>query len=512
MITSLKVLIRYLGVFIEKTLLNRHASINIAPLNPGVMKKYFFSLLCIFLCSLPLHAQDVWDLERCIREALDKNLTIEQIKLNKLGYDVTGKQLRRERIPSLNVSSDFGLTVGRVVNPTTNDFETENSLYQSIGVGTGVTLFNGGRINKSVRQNDFYVEASEMDIQQAEEDLALNVALTYLNLLFAYENEEIAKDRVKLTQDNLDNLDKLIAAGTRPENDRYDILSQLAVDEQALITATNNIEINLLALKQHMLMEPDFPLVIDRPVIDITNLEPLENQEFATVYETALTNQAQIKAAELRQEANELGIGIAKSGRIPTLSIGGNLGTNWSNLGQAPTGFYTQRITQPGVFIDGNPALFQVDQIVPTNFADIPYIDQLDQNIGYGWGATLSIPILNNYSAQAQVERAKINVINADIETEQIKQTLKTNIQNALASAKAARKALEGAEVSAQAAQIALDNADRKNTLGAISNFDYLSARNRRDAAENNLLIARYDYYFQIQVIEYYLGRGIRLE
>jgi outer membrane protein TolC len=81
-----------------------------------------------------------------------------------------------------------------------------------------------------------------------------------------------------------------------------------------------------------------------------------------------------------------------------------------------------------------------------------------------------------------------------------------------LASARAARKALEGAEVSAKAAQIALDNADRKAALGSISNFDYLSARNRRDAAENNLLIARYDYYFQIQVIEYYLGRGIRLE
>jgi outer membrane protein len=507
-----KVLIRYLEVLIEKTFPDHHTSFNIVPSNPGVMKKSLFSLLCISFCSFTLHAQNTWDLERCIREALDKNLTIEQIKLNKLGYDINGKQLRRERIPSLNVSSDFGFTVGRVINPATNDFETENSLYQSIGVGTGLMLYNGGRISRSVRQNDIYVDAAEKDIQQAEEDLALNVALSYLNLLFAYENEEIAKARVKLTQDQLDNLDKMIQAGTRPENDRYDILSQLAVDEQSLITATNNIESNLLALKQHMLMEPDFPLVIDRPVIDITNLEPLENQSFEVVYETALTNQAQIKAAELRQEANELGIGIAKAGRIPSLSFGGNLGTNWSNLGKAPTGYYTERITQPGVYIDGNPALFQVDEIIPTNYADVPYAEQLDQNLGYGWGATLSIPILNNYSAQASVERAKINVINADIETEKIKQTLKTNIQNALASARAARKALEGAEVSAKAAQIALDNADRRAALGSISNFDYLSTRNRRDAAENNLLIARYDYYFQIQVIEYYLGRGIRLE
>ena len=69
MITSHKVLIRYLGVFIEKTLLNRHASINIAPLNPGVMKKSIFPILCIFLCSLAVHAQETWGLERCIVEA-----------------------------------------------------------------------------------------------------------------------------------------------------------------------------------------------------------------------------------------------------------------------------------------------------------------------------------------------------------------------------------------------------------------------------------------------------------
>lgn len=510
--TSPKLLIRYFKGFIEKTFPNLHSSFNIAPLKPDVMKKYFFSLLCISLCSLNLHAQDTWSLERCVREALDKNLTIEQIKLNKLTYDINGKQARRERIPTFNLSSDFGFTVGRVINPATNNFETENSLYQSIGVGTGLTLYNGGRISKTVRQNDVYVEATEQDIRQAQEDLALNVALTYLNVLFAYENEEIAIARVKLTQDQLDNTDKLIQAGSRPENERYDILSQLAIDEQGLITARNNIENNILALKQLMMMEHDFPLVIDRPEIDITNLEPVENELFETVYAIALENQAQVQAAMLRQEANELSVDIARSARIPSLTVGGNLGTNWSNLAKAPGGYYIDRITQPGVYINDVPALFQVDQLIPSTFDAVPYTRQLDQNIGYGWGASLRIPILNNYTAQAGVERAKINVINASIETEKIKQTLRTNIQNALTGARASRKALEGAELAVQAAQIALDNADRRAELGSISNFDYLSARNRKDTADNNLLIARYDYYFQVQVIEYYMGRGIRLE
>ena len=475
------------------------------------MPNTFISVCCALLFSLSIEAQDVWGLERCIVEALDKNLTIDQIELNKLGYDINGKQIRRERIPSLNVSSDFGFTVGRVVNPATNDFETENSLYQSIGIGTGFLLYNGGRINKSVKQNDFYVAAAEKDIQRAEEDLALNIALTYLNLLFAYENKEIAENRVELTQGQLDNMDKMIAAGTRPEIDRYDILSQLALDEQALITAQNNIDNNLLTLKQQMFMEADFPLVIERPEIDVATLEPLENKTFEEVYEIALGNQAQVKAAEFRQEANELGIDIARTSRIPSLSFGGNLGTNWSNLAKAPEAFDLTRIQQPGVYINGESALFEYDSYVPSQYETVPYTEQLDQNLGYGWGASLSIPILNNYAGQASVERAKINVINADIETEKIKQTLKTNIQNALTSAKATKKSLEAAELSAEAARLAMANAERKADLGTINNYDFLSVRNRLDIAENNLLIAKYDYYFQIKVIEYYLGRGIHL-
>ena len=506
------VLIRFLGVFIEKSTPERPSSLNIAAQNQGIMNKIFLSLLFFILLSLNGNAQEKWDLERCIREALDKNLTIKQTKLNKQGYDISGMQLRRERIPSLNVNSDFGFTVGRVVNPATNDFETENSLYQSIGVGTGVTLYTGGRVINSIKQNDIYVAAAAKDIQQSEEDISLSVALTFLNLIFAYENVKIAEDRVKLTEGQLDNMEKMILAGTRPEIDRYDILSQLAIDEQALITASNTVDVNILSLKQQMLMEPDYPLEIDLPEIDVNTLSPLENETFESVYTAALNNQAKVMAAELRQEASELDINIARSQRLPTLSIGGNFGTNWSNFDKSPIGYTTLRIPQSGVYINGEPALLEIESDIPTGFEPVPYGDQLDNNIGYGWGATLTIPILNNYAGQASVERAKINVINSSIQTEQIKQTLKTNIQNAITSAKAARKSLDAAEVSANAARIALKNADTKLGLGSLSNYDYLSARNRSDAAENNLLKARYDYYFQIQVIEYYMGRGIRLD
>jgi outer membrane protein len=506
-----KVLIRYLKVFIEKIRPNPLPTLNIAPQNLGVMSKALLSLLCFIFLTLSANAQEKWSLERCVKESLDKNLTIQQFKLNKQGADITSKQLRFERIPSLNASTDFGVSFGRVINPVSNDFETDNSFYQSLGVNAGVTLFNGFRIRNSIRQNDFYVSAAGEDIRQAQNDLALNVALAYLNVLFAYENLQIAKDRVELSKHQLENTDKLIDAGSRPENDRLDILSQIAIDEQSLITAQNNIDINLLSLKQQMLMEADYPLEIERPTIDLTNLEALENQTFEAVYSSALSSQPQINAAEMREKASELGIPIARSMTLPSIALGGNLGSNWSDLAKQPGNYINQRIPQQGIYINGDPALFEVESLIPTSFNAIPYGKQLDQNIGYGIGASLSIPIFNNYSGKANIQKAKINVLNASIQTDQIKQTLKTNIQNAIASARASRKSLDGAEASVHAARVALDNANRKAEIGTLTNFEYLSVRNRSDAAENNLLIARYDYYFKVKVIEYYMGRGIRL-
>ncbi len=468
-------------------------------------------MLCFILHSLSTSAQETWNLEHCVQEALTKNLSIQQVKLMEQGNQIEGKRLRMQQLPNLNASSDVGLSIGRVINPVTNLFETENSLYQRIGINSGVMLFNGFKLRNSIHQNDLLTSATGDDIRQAEDDLALNVALAYLNVLFAYENLEIAKKRVDLSKQQLDHLDKQIATGTKPENDRFDILSQIAVDDQGVVTAENNIDNNMLTLKQYMLMEASYPLQIERPDVDVSTLEALENQTVEAIYSAALATQPKIEAAELRKQSDEMGEDIARSQIIPSLSLGANMGTNWSSLTQAPGSIITQRVTQPGVYINNEPALFQVDQRVPTNYADIPYGKQINNNIGYGVGLSLSVPIYNNYSNRAAIENAKIKILNSSIAEDLVKQTLKTDIENALTAAKASRKSLDAAEATVTAARVSLKNADRLSEIGSINNFEYLSARNRSDSAELNLLIARYDYYFKIKVIEYYMGRGIKL-
>lgn len=469
--------------------------------------KYAWVLGILLFSTIAGISQERYSLEKCIQVALENNLQVKQAQLNVKDLEIQRKQFTSQRIPSLSLGSSGGVNFGRFINPATNDFETENSFYQSLSGQSGVNLFSGFWLTRSIKQNTFLSQAALEDLRQTQNDLSLNIALAYLNVLFAYENLNIAENRVRLSREQLVNMENLINAGSRPENARYDIVAQIAKDEQSVIDAQNNIDINLLSLKQFMMVDANFPLDIERPEIDIESIEAVENQTFDAVYNASIQNQPQIKAAALREQASQTGVKLAQSAMYPSLFMSGNIGTNWSNLAKSGYNYQLVRIPQPGVYINGQNSLFEVESLIPTTISTTPYGNQLSNNLGYGIGATLSIPIFRQYATRGTIERAKLQVIQSQISSQQIDQTLKTNIQTALTSGRSARKSYEAAQAFADAAKRAFNDAEKRAELGTLSNMEYLTSRNQMDTAENNLLIAKYDYFFRVKVIEFYMGR-----
>ena len=466
----------------------------------------------LVLFSVSSSGQEVWSLEKCVQHAWENSLTVEQARINLDVDKINANEARHSRYPNLNFNTNWGLNFGRAINPSTNNFESENSSFISNGLQGGITVFAGNRINNSIRQSDLNVEASTFDIRQAEYDLALNVALAYINVLFAEENLANAESQLELTQEQLDQVDKLIDAGVRPANERYDILAQIALEEQNIVQTRNTREINMLNLKNLLLLDPGFEMNIEKPAIDLVNQERLELQDFDAVYQAALGSQPGMQAADLRLRSAELDVDLARGSMFPTLSVGGSVGTNYSNLFELPTGFINQRVKPfSEVFIEGYPMEFEVADQIPTEFERVGFFDQYDQNLGYGVSATLSVPLYNNLQARSAKDRAELNILRTKTQTEELKQTLKTNVQNAIAEARAARESLTATEKSLEASEIALSNAQKRYDLGAINTFDFISAKNRMDQAQVSHSIAKYDYLFKVKVIEYYMGRGMQL-
>ena len=472
------------------------------------MLKNLLWIFIFFISFGTLNSQDVWSLQQCIERAIDQDLTIRDAGLSIENANINQKTAKQARYPSLNGSTNAFWNFGRTIDPTSNEFITTTFFSNGLSLNSGVVLFSGGRIKNGVKRSDLDYQAAMRDYDQAVNDISLQVAVSFLNVLFAQENLENARKQLEITEAQLEQVERLIESGSRPENERLDIEAQIATREQSVVSNQNTLDIAMLGLKQLLRFDPDYNMALSAPPSVEVFTDP-DLVSFSEIYQSSLKTQKNIEAGELRVRSSELGIKIAQSNYYPTLTFGGSLQTNYSNQGRRVAGFETFRQTQD-IFIDQTPVTIGTDVEIPI-FEKNPYLDQLDQNVSYGFGFNMSIPIYNNYQNKAGVEQAKIGAVRAQNSLEIVKDNLKNTVQQALADARAAKKSLDAAERNQVAQQAAYDNGVRRYELGAINTFDLNTVQNQLEQAEINLIIARYDYLFRTKVLDFYLGRPITL-
>lgn len=466
------------------------------------------TILLMIMAASWTQAQQVWTLRQCIDHAYNNNLRVSSADISVSQSEVALTRARHSRYPNLNASTGLNLNFGRTIDPTTNDFITQSFLSNNINLNTGVTLYNGGAINNTIRQSQALLLAATHDKDQTRKDIALQVAQAFLNILFAQENLTLTQQQLGLSQDQLAQTQKLVDAGARPANEVLDIEAQIAVNEQNIVGNENALDLAYLNLKQLLRLDPSEEIRIDAPTGVKPTLDP-DRVSFEELYSRALETQSFVKAGEMRLEGAKYSEKIAKAGILPTVGLGANLGTNYNNRAQQVDGF-TDFVNYQDLEIDGQTITVGFPSRVP-NTKDQPYIDQLDQNLSYGVGMQVSVPIYNRYNNKANIENAKLNTQLQENQLLQQKDNLKVTIQQAHADAKAAKRRSAAAEKSYAAANRALANAQKRYDLGTINPIEYVTVKNQSDNAQINALIARYDYIFKTKVLDFYLGNDLGL-
>lgn len=440
------------------------------------MKK-ILTLLFLLSCSvMMLQAQEAWSLEKCVNHARQNSLNVKQAQYGILDSELANKQARMNRLPNLSASIRGGYQFGRTIDPTTNEFKNESIGFNGFGVDAGVTLFSGNTITNSIKQSKFDVEAAKLDAAATSNDIALQVASSYLSILLAEEQLENAKVRLQLSEAQLAQTDKLIQAGSLPANDRLDFVAQIAREQQAIIEADNLVNINYLTLKQLLELDPNIDLRIVRPEVIVPAANP-EAFTLTDVYNTALSSQPQIEAGEMRIRSAELGERLAYGQSFPTLSLFAGLSSNYSSLA----------------------ASF------------LSYSEQIEQNFGQYAQLNLSIPIYSNHRNKVGLDRARLNSLNVEVQNKQAKNLLKTNVQRAIADARAAKESYAAAQRSEEAADAAYLNAQRSFNLGAINGLEFTTASNNLNQAKVSLIQAKYQYLFNLKVVDFYMGKTIQI-
>lgn len=471
------------------------------------MKLQFLPIFFLIL-SGTISGQEEWPLEMCINYALENNLTIKQAELSVDFATLDQSQAKHSRYPNLNASASVNSNFGRSIDPSLDAFVTSNFISNGVSISSGVTLFNGFRIANSIKKSNIDKRSSELDLDQTKRDISLGVANNYLNALFADENLAIAISQLETSKEQLSQIERLISAGVRPSNEALDILAQIANNEQMVISAENSKVNALLGLKQLLRLDPDVVMILQAPSNVIVETDP-DLLKFNEVYNAALQSQPNVKAGDLRVESALISKKISKAGLMPSVSAFGSISSNYSNQGRTIDGFTTSLIDQP-IVINNIPTVIQLEQQQPT-FVDNPYFDQLNENLSYGVGVSASFPIYNNNVNKLNIERSSLNIINAETQSEQIRQNLKTTVQQALTDAKASKRKLNASIKSVEAQRASFNNAEKKFNAGTINSFEYTTQKNALAQAEVNAILSKYEYLFASKIIDFYMGKTIKI-
>lgn len=448
-------------------------------------KNSWISLVLISVISLSAQAQTKkWSLEECVNYAIQNNISIKQTELDTKTAAIDKKGAIGNFLPSLNANASHSWNIGLNQDITTGLLQNQTTQFTSAGASVGVDIYRGLQNQNSLRRANLSMVAAKYQLLKMQEDIALNVANAFLQVLFNKENLKVQKDQRSINEKQLSRSEELVKAGTIPRGDLLDIKATLASDNQKVITAENTLLISKLSLAQ-LLQLKDFESF---DVVDGTMAKDENNilsQTPVAIYDKAKESRTELKIAETNLEIAQKSLAIAKGGFQPTLQ-----------------GFYnfSSRISYADVPLrDGN------GMVIGTQ-APPPFFDQFNTNKGQSFGAQLSIPIFNGFSARNNVERSKVNLEKSKIAVEQQTLDLQRNVYTAFTDAKGALKAHESALVALESRQESYNYAKEKFDVGLMNSFDLNQSQTLLSNAQSDVLRSKYDYIFKIKILEFYFG------
>lgn len=450
-------------------------------------KGFGLSFLIVFVVSVSgawnnAMAQETWDLEKCINHAVNNNL---QVKLQEIAEQLSAYQLSQSKAgmyPSLNGTASYGVNFGRSTDPTTNQFVTQRIQTSGLSLSSSVILFSGLRQLNTVQQNKFTLAASQFQTEEVKNSVMLNVTAGFLQVLMSRENIKSQQEQINLSLEQLNRSQKLVDAGVVPEGNLLNVKAQLANDSLNLINAENTYDLAVLTLKLMLQIDPAADIEFSQGDVSLSNLSPDLLAGPEAVYTTAMGNQPQIKRVEFSVMAAEKGLKATKGLRSPTLSLSGNIRTNYSSY-----------------------------ELPPFVVKD-PFFTQMNNNLSQTIGVSLTIPIFNGLSTHYSVKSSHLQLERSKYLQQQVHDQLKQDVYKAYTDAKAAAKRYDATAKNVQALETAFGYTQSMFDLGAVNALDYSTAKANLALAQVTHITAKYDFIFKVKVLDFYQGKPIKLE
>ncbi len=472
------------------------------------MRFFLTSLAFIFLGSAS-SAQDYWDLQRCIDYALRNNVNVLQTRLVVEQASLNREQSRYDLLPTLNAGANHGYNWGQRIDPFTNQFASERVRSNNIFLGGGLDLFNGFNRTYLVKQRTEELAASEWDLQTVQNNISMQIALAYLQVLLNKENVAISQNQVAITKEQAERMKKLVDAGAEPMGSYYDLLSQQAQEELALVNNENAVVISRLNLMQLLQLSqndvPDFDIV--KPDFADVGMELISNTS-NDIYINAKSQLPEVRAAESRRRSAEFAMEASRGLLFPTLSVSGAIGSGYSGINREFVGDpIVTGFREIGFVQSTNDLVLQ--PVLSLDTRTKSFGDQLNDNLNQNVFINLSVPIFNGMATRTNLKRQRIAQLDADLNYTQVTNQLRFDVEQAYADAKASLNSYMASQKAVEALQESFKYAEARYQQSVINVVDYNNIKTQYTNAQSNLVNAKYDFVFRTKILDFYLGKPI---
>lgn len=478
------------------------------------MKKTFVSkIILIFALFLGLasNAQaKKWTLQECVQYALDNNISIKQADLDSQVAEIDKKDAFGNFLPSINGSAVHSWNIGLNQNITTGLLENQTVQFTSAGLNANIDIYRGLQNINRMKKARLSIIAAQYKLSKMKDDVSLNVANAFLQILFNKENLKVQKEQLQNNEKQKERTKALVDAGSVPRGDLLDIDATVASSQQAVIVAENTLLISKLSLAQLLQIEDFQNFDIQDNDYEVRESEVML-QSPSAIFEKAKAERAELKIAKANLDIAEKDVQIARGAYQPSLQGFYSFSTRASYSDRiVDYNLNAQNPTRVIGVVEGTNQNVVTQNLSPILGKPAPIFDQFSDNKGHSFGFQLNIPILNGLSARNNVERSKVALERSRTLYSQQELDLERNVYTAFTDAKGALKSYESALVALEARTEAFNYAKEKFEVGLMNAFELNQAQTLYVNAQSEVLRTKFDYIFRVKVLEFYFGIPIQ--
>ncbi len=450
-----------------------------------------------------------WTLQQCIDHAQKNNLQVRQSELDVKTAKIDKKQSKMDLLPDLSGFVNHSYDWGQRVDQFTNEFVTKRVRSNSFSLSSNVTLFNGFRNYNTIEKRKHDLAARKYDVEKLKNDIAVNVATGFLQVLFDKEAVNNAKEQVRISEMQVERIEKLVEAGKVARGDLLDMRSQLENDRSNLVQKENNLDMSYLSLIHQLQLEGeeaenfeiDAPDLSGDPDTDLPDKPEM-------IYNDAVETRPELQSYDEQIKSAKKSVDIARGAKYPVLSMQGAYGTGFSQNRKERHGDPTiEGIDTTTLFTTSGERVLQPR--IRQETRTVPFMEQVDDNLNQSLSFQLSIPIFSRFSTKHNIERSEIALDRIKLQKESAKNQLRQDIQQAYADAMAALRQYKASKKRVASLEESFKYAKVRYEQRMINTVSFTDSKNQLANARSNLLQAKYDLIFKAKVLDFYRGNSL---